>query len=126
MDYFANFTEGEKKALGLAGKSAQALGNNYIGTEHLLEGILAEEGRAAELLNEQGITEENVRDMILRLVGKGDFVFNQNFGYTPRTKKILELSRMIAAAAGQQLCGQRTHALRAYARTGMRGQPHYA
>jgi len=105
MDYFARFTEGAKKALAFAAQSAQELGYNYIGTEHLLQGIIKEEAQTAALLREQGLSEENVNDIILRLIGKGDYVFNQNFGYTPRTKKILELSQIISRQLGNNYVG---------------------
>ena len=60
---------------GLAAEYARSLGHNYVGTEHVLAGLLEEGGETAKILNEQGITEENVKDLILRAVGKGDYVF---------------------------------------------------
>ncbi len=105
MDYFARFTEGAKNALGLAAEYARSLGHNYVGTEHVLAGLLEEGGETAKILNEQGITEENVKDLILRAVGKGDYVFNDNFGYTPRVKMILELSKAIARQLGHNYVG---------------------
>ena len=105
MDYFARFTEGAKNALGLAAEYARSLGHNYVGTEHVVAGLLEEGGETAKILNEQGITEENVKDLILRAVGKGDYVFNDNFGYTPRVKMILELSKAIARQLGHNYVG---------------------
>ena len=105
MNYFARFTEGAKNALGLAAEYARSLGHNYVGTEHVLAGLLEEGGETAKILNEQGITEENVKDLILRAVGKGDYVFNDNFGYTPRVKMILELSKAIARQLGHNYVG---------------------
>ncbi len=105
MDYFAKFTEGAKTALGLAAEYAKELGHNYVGTEHLLAGLMSEAGQTAELLNEQNISEEAVRDLVLRAVGKGDYVFNQNFGYTPRVKMVLELSKAISRQLGNNYVG---------------------
>ena len=90
MDFFAKFTEGAKNALKHAEKKARELGHNYVGTEHLLLGLISEkEGAAANLLNLSGVSEEAVTQNVLSLIGKGDFVFTQSFGYTPRSKKIL-------------------------------------
>lgn len=105
MDYFARFTEGAKKALGYAAEYAKELGHNYVGTEHLLAGILCEGGGAARLLQQQGVTEQKVKELVLSAVGKGDYVINENFGYTPRVKKILELSKSISRQLGQNYVG---------------------
>ena len=100
-NYFARFTEGAKKALVLAADAAKELGHNYVGTEHLLIGIAQEDGKASEMLAAQDITAEKVMDFVLQAVGKGDYVINSNFGYTPRVKKILELSQIISRQLGQ-------------------------
>jgi ATP-dependent Clp protease ATP-binding subunit ClpC len=93
MDFFAKFTEGAKNALKYAERKARELGHNYVGTEHLLLGLIVEkEGAAANLLSLSGVSEEAVTQNVLNLIGKGDYVFTQAFGYTPRSKKILELA----------------------------------
>ncbi len=106
MDFFAKFTEGAKNALKHAEKKARELGHNYVGTEHLLLGLINEkEGAAANLLNLSGVSEEAVTQNVLSLIGKGDFVFTQSFGYTPRSKKILELAVTFSKQLGQSYVG---------------------
>ncbi len=77
-----------------------------MGTEHLLLGLICEkEGAAANLLAMTGITEESVMQNVLSLIGQGDFMFTQGFGYTPRSKKILELSVAFSRQLGQSYVG---------------------
>lgn len=91
MKFMDRFTEGAQKALVYSQESARALGHNYVGTEHLLIGLLREKsGIAANLLNTLNISEEKVISLIDKLIGRGDFVFNEAFDYTPRTKKVIE------------------------------------
>ena len=106
MDFFAKFTEGAKNALKYAEEKARELGHNYVGTEHLLLGLICEkEGAAANLLGISGVSEEAVMEDVVQLIGKGDFTFNQGFGYTPRSKKILELSVSFSREHGQSYVG---------------------
>ncbi|MDD5017089.1 MAG: Clp protease N-terminal domain-containing protein, partial [Eubacteriales bacterium] len=106
MDFFAKFTEGAKSALKHAERKARELGHNYVGTEHLLLGLICEkEGAAANLLNLSGVSEEAVTQNVLMLIGKGDYAFTQGFGYTPRSKKILELSVAYSKELGQSYVG---------------------
>ena len=105
MDYFARFTEGAKEALAIAAQYAKEMGHNYVGTEHLLVGLLEAGGQTTNLLSEQRITKNAVHDLIMQATGKGDYVFNQNFGYTPRVKQILELSQAIARQLGNNYVG---------------------
>ena len=105
MDYFARFTQGAKTALAYAAEFAKELGHNYVGTEHLILGILEENGPSAALLKEQGITGPALKEMIVQAVGKGDYVLNENFGYTPRVKKILEVSKTVARQLGLNYIG---------------------
>ncbi len=93
MDIFERYTEGARRALGQAQELAKEMGHNYVGTEHLLLGILmAEDSLASRALNEAGVTEKEAHQQAERLVGRGDYQFTDSFGYTPRTKKIIELS----------------------------------
>ncbi|MDR0840268.1 MAG: ATP-dependent Clp protease ATP-binding subunit [Christensenellaceae bacterium] len=93
MDFIDRFTEGARRALALAQESARAMGHNYVGSEHLLLGLLQEgESAAYKALAQLGIQEDEVAARADALVGHGDFHFTDTFGYTPRTKKILELS----------------------------------
>ncbi len=105
MDYFARFTQGAKTALAYAAEFAKELGHNYVGTEHLILGILEENGPSAALLKEQGVTGQALKELIVQAVGKGDYVLNDNFGYTPRVKKILEVSKTVARQLGLSYIG---------------------
>ncbi len=93
MGIFDRFTEGAKKALALAQESAKQLGHNYVGSEHLLMGLIREgDGAAAKALYRFGVSEADVATKSEAIVGRGDYHFTDSFGSTPRTKKILELS----------------------------------
>ncbi|HZJ56747.1 MAG TPA: ATP-dependent Clp protease ATP-binding subunit [Clostridia bacterium] len=93
MAFFGRFTERAQKALLYAQEEARSIGHNYVGTEHLLLGLLREEGgAAAKVLKDLGMEIEKMREYIVNLVGKGNFNFSEGFGYTPRTKRVMELS----------------------------------
>ena len=106
MDIFNRFTEGAKTALKLAEKKARELGHNYVGTEHLLLGLIEEkQGVAASLLIMAGVDEHAVTENIEALIGKGDYKFTEGFSYTPRSKKILEMSIAISRQMQQNYVG---------------------
>ncbi|MBT7121509.1 MAG: AAA family ATPase, partial [Clostridia bacterium] len=106
MDIFSKFTEGAKNALRYAEKKARELGHNYVGTEHLLLGLIGEkQGVAANLLKLAGVSEMTVVQNIEALIGKGDYQFSEGFGYTPRSKKILELSVSVSKQMAQNFVG---------------------
>ena len=106
MDIFNRFTEGAKTALRMAEKKAKELGHNYVGSEHLLLGLIEEkQGVAANLLNMAGVSEKEVTENIEALIGKGDFEFTEGFSYTPRTKKILEMSIAVSRQMQQNYVG---------------------
>jgi ATP-dependent Clp protease ATP-binding subunit ClpC len=87
------FTEKAEKALNLAQESAMEMGHGYVGTEHLLLGLVKEAtGVAARVLQSQGVTEDKVMKEIEELIGRGEGAAQQPLGFTPRTKKVLELS----------------------------------
>lgn len=92
MDFFDRFTEGARRALAFAQDSAKELGHNYVGSEHLLLGLMREGGTAAQAIGYFDITESAIHSRAEALVGRGDYQFTDSFGNTPRTKKILELS----------------------------------
>ncbi len=93
MAFSDRCNEGAKKALALAQEAARSMGHNYVGSEHLLLGLINEaDGAAAHALCAFNITAEGVLERSEQLVGHGDYHFTDSFGYTPRTKKILELS----------------------------------
>ena len=91
MAYYAKFTERGQRALLAAQREAAELGRTYVGTEHLLLGVLNEPGGATPEL--KGITLEAVRSEVLQILGRGDEnVEGKQMVYTPRTKKVLEQS----------------------------------
>ncbi|OFI06924.1 negative regulator of genetic competence ClpC/MecB [Clostridium acetireducens DSM 10703] len=94
---FGRFTERAQRVLIYAQKEAQNFKHGYVGTEHILLGILKEEGVAKEILNNMGITAENVKQLIEEYEGKGDInLYNNEIPLTPRTKRLLELSLLEA------------------------------
>ncbi len=106
MANYGRFTERAQRALIGAQEEARRMGHNYVGTEHLLLGLLREGGgAAAAVLGGDGISVDKVREQVDSLVGNGDFQFNDNFGYTPRTKKVLELSLYEAKNLGHSYVG---------------------
>ena len=90
---FARFTERARQVVVLAQDEARALKHNYIGTEHILLGLLREEeGLAARVLGSLDITVEQVRAQVARIVGQGDEVTSGQIPFSPRAKKVLELA----------------------------------
>ena len=98
---FERFTERARQVVVFAQDEARALKHNYIGTEHILLGLLREEeGLAARVLESLDITVEEVRAQVARIVGQGDEVTTGQIPFTPRAKKVLELAlaRPLASA----------------------------
>jgi ATP-dependent Clp protease ATP-binding subunit ClpC len=91
---FERFTERARQVVVLAQDEARALGHNYIGTEHILLGLLREEeGVAARVLESLDVTAEEVRAQVKRLIGQGDEeIVTGQIPFTPRAKKVLELA----------------------------------
>jgi ATP-dependent Clp protease ATP-binding subunit ClpC len=105
MAMFGRFTERAQKAILLAQEEAKRLKHNYVGTEHILLGLLAEsEGIAAKALNQAGVTLEDARNEVIRIVGEGNFEVDI-MGFTPRTKRIFELSFLQARNLGHNYVG---------------------
>jgi ATP-dependent Clp protease ATP-binding subunit ClpC len=103
---FERFTERARQVVVLAHDEARALKHNYIGTEHLLLGLLREDrGVAARVLESFDITVEEVRAQVARIVGRGDEVTTGPIPFTPRTKKVLELSLREALSLGHNYIG---------------------
>ena len=101
MYRFNGFTEKANRAVNLALEGAQELGHTYIGSEHLLLGLLKEgSGTAAELLQSKGVTADKIAGMIAETVGRGSRTNLTTDDFTPRGKHILELA--MAAARGLQ------------------------
>ncbi|MTK10975.1 MAG: ATP-dependent Clp protease ATP-binding subunit [Clostridiaceae bacterium] len=94
---FGRFTERAQKVLFYAQEEAQALQHGYVGTEHILLGILREDGVAKKFLNDMGINVEAVRNLVEEYEGKGDIdLYKNEIPLTPRTKRLLELSLLEA------------------------------
>ena len=90
---FERFTERARQVVVLAQDEARLLRHNYLGTEHLLLGLLREErGLAARVLGSLDVTLEEVRSQVERIVGRGDEAASGMIPFTPRAKKVLELS----------------------------------
>ena len=103
---FERFTERARQVVVFAQVEARALKHNYIGTEHLLLGLLREErGVAAKVLESLDITVEEVRAQVARIVGQGDEVTTGQIPFTPRSKKVLELSLREALSLGHNYIG---------------------
>src|SRR5436305_5153905 len=92
-DRFDKFTERARKVLSLAQEEAQRFQHNYIGTEHLLLGLVREgEGIAANVLSNLGIELYRVRNAVEFIIGRGDRIVLGEIGLTPRAKKVIELA----------------------------------
>src|SRR6201746_814827 len=103
---FERFTERARQVVGVAQEEARTLKHNYIGTEHILLGLLREEeGLAARVLESLDITVERVRAQVVRIVGSGEEVTSGQIPFTPRAKKVLELALREALSLGHNYIG---------------------
>ncbi|NLK67890.1 MAG: ATP-dependent Clp protease ATP-binding subunit [Clostridiaceae bacterium] len=102
---YGKFTQRAAQALNFSKECSNALGHNYIGTEHILWGLVKEGGGiAANVLLSSGVTDSKVMEKIITIIGKGDG--NAPIaGYTPRTKRVLELSYAETRRMGQNFIG---------------------
>ncbi|MGD6818627.1 ATP-dependent protease ATP-binding subunit ClpC [Metabacillus sp. 84] len=102
---FGRFTERAQKVLALAQEEAVRLGHNNIGTEHILLGLVREgEGIAAKALNALGLGSEKIQKEVESLIGRGQDI-SQTIHYTPRAKKVIELSMDEARKLGHSYVG---------------------
>lgn len=94
QDRFDTFTERARQVLSLAQEEAQRFQHNYIGTEHLLLGLIREgEGVAARVLRNMGVDLADARRSVEKIIGRGDrIVLGSSIGLTPRAKKVMELA----------------------------------
>ena len=103
---FERFTERARQVVVLAQEEARALKHNYIGTEHLLLGLLREEeGVAARVLDSLEVSVEEVRAAVVRIVGSGEEAPQGQIPFTPRAKKVLELALREALSLGHNYIG---------------------
>ncbi len=92
-EQFEKFTDRARKVLTLAQEEAQRFNHNYIGTEHLLLGLVREnDGVAAKVLANMGVQLSKVRSAVEFIIGRGESVVTSELGLTPRAKKVLELA----------------------------------
>ncbi len=99
-------TERAKHAINLAGQSAMEMGHNYIGTEHILLGLVKEGGGvAAKVLGENNVNVQRLENKIDFFVGFDVPINNPNIGFTPRTKSVLERSYAEARRLGHDYIG---------------------
>ena len=90
---FERFTDRARRVIVLAQDEAKLLNHNFIGTEHILLGLIHEgEGVAAKALESLGIALEAVREQVEEIIGQGQQVPTGHIPFTPRAKKVLELS----------------------------------
>ena len=100
MFMFGRFTERAQQVLVLAQEEAKRLSHNFIGTEHLLLGLVREgSGVAARALQNMGVDLNKVRQEVERIIPKGDKFIASGISYTPRAKRVVEL----AIGEGQNL-----------------------
>ncbi|MCK8115673.1 ATP-dependent Clp protease ATP-binding subunit [Anaerosoma tenue] len=103
---FERFTEKARRVVVYAQEEAKKLNQNYIGTEHLLLGLIREEdGIAAKALESLDISLEDVRDQVEELIGHGTYMPTGHIPFTPRAKKVLELSLREALQLGHNYIG---------------------
>ena len=105
-DGFEKFTERARKVLSLAQEEAQRFNHNYIGTEHLLLGLVrVEDGVSAKVLANLGVELDKVRSRVEFIIGRGDRIVQGDIGLTPRAKKVMELSVDEALRLGHHYIG---------------------
>jgi ATP-dependent Clp protease ATP-binding subunit ClpA len=103
---FERFTDRARRVVVLAQEEARMLNHNYIGTEHILLGLIHEgDGVAARALESLGISLDAVRQQIEEIIGQGQQAPSGHIPFTPRAKKVLELSRRESAQLGHNYIG---------------------
>ena len=103
---FERFTDRARRAVVLAQEEARMLNHNYIGTEHILLGLIHEgEGVAAKALESLNISLEAVRQQVEEIIGQGQAAPTGHIPFTPRAKKVLELSLREALQLGHNYIG---------------------
>ncbi len=103
---FERFTNGARRVVVLAQEEARMLNHNYIGTEHLLLGLIHEgEGVAARALASLDVSLDTVRQQVEEIIGQGQAASTGHIPFTPRAKKVLELSLREALQLGHNYIG---------------------
>src|SRR5687768_15281589 len=105
-DRFDKFTERARRVLTLAQEEALRFNHNYIGTEHMLLGLVRlQEGVAARVFTNLGVDHDKIRSAVETIVGRGDRTVMGEIGLTPRAKKIIELAVDEARRLGHHYIG---------------------
>ena len=103
---FERFTDRARRVIVLAQEEARALQHNYIGTEHLLLGLIREgEGVAAKALASKGVELDATRKQVEEMIGKGNAAPNGHIPFTPHAKQVLEFSLREALQLGHSYIG---------------------
>src|SRR5687767_3938426 len=103
---FERFTDRARRAVVLAQEEARLLNHNYIGSEHILLGLIQEgEGVAARALESLGISLDGVREQVQEIIGQGPAAPTGHIPFTPRAKKVLELALREALQLGHSYIG---------------------
>jgi quercetin dioxygenase-like cupin family protein len=103
---FDKFSEGARRVLQLAQEEAQRFNHNYIGTEHVLLGLLREgEGLAAQALSSLAVDLNKVRDAVTFIIGRGERTTSGDIGLTDRAKRVIELSVLEARKLNSDYIG---------------------
>jgi ATP-dependent Clp protease ATP-binding subunit ClpC len=103
---FERFTDQARRVVALAQEEARMLNHNYIGTEHILLGLIHEgEGVAAKALESLGISLDAVRQQVEEIIGQGQQAPSGHIPFTPRAKKVLELAQRETRALGHAYVG---------------------
>ena len=103
---FERFTDRARRVVVLAQEEARMLNHNYVGTEHILLGLIHEgEGVAAKALESLGISLEAVRAQVEEIIGQGQQILSGHIPFTPRAKKVMELSLREALQLGHDYIG---------------------
>jgi ATP-dependent Clp protease ATP-binding subunit ClpA len=106
VEVFERFTDRARRVVVLAQEEARMLNHKYLGTEHILLGLIHEgEGVAARALESLGISLEAVRQQVEEIIGQGQQVPPGHIPFTPRAKKVLELARREATDLGHNYIG---------------------
>src|SRR5258705_6690339 len=105
-EMFERFTDRARRVVVLAQEEARMLNHNYIGTEHILLGLIHEgEGVAAKALESLGVSQEAVRRQVEEIIGQGERAPSGHIPFTPRAKKVLELALREALQLGHNYIG---------------------
>ena len=114
--FFERFSDEARRVVVLAQDEAQSVGHNYVGTEHLLLGLLMlGEGAAADALGALGVTHEAAREQVIAIIGVGSAPVTGRLPFTPRAKQTLELALREKTARGAR-CIEPEHLLLVLAR----------